>query len=72
MPYVGSMLDFVSSQYGFLLCIILPLFALFIYQIYRFIVVIIEEKNASTKQKAEDKQEQEDNKKTENIEEKSE
>ena len=46
VPYVGSMLDFVSSQYGFLLCIILPLFALFIYQIYKFIIVIIEEKNA--------------------------
>lgn len=48
IPYVGAALDFVSSQYGFLLCIILPLFALFIYQIYKFIIVIIEEKNAMT------------------------
>ena len=45
IAHVGSILDFVSSQIGFLICIILPLFALFIYQIYRFIVVIIEEKN---------------------------
>lgn len=50
LAYVGSALDFVSSQYGFLLCIILPLFALFIYQIYRFIIVIIEEKNAMVKE----------------------
>lgn len=50
IAYVGSALDFVSSQYGFLLCIILPLFALFIYQIYRFIIVIIEEKNAMLKE----------------------
>lgn len=45
---VGTVLDFVSSQYGFLICIVLPLLILFVYQIYRFIVVIIEEKNAAT------------------------
>ena len=44
---VGTILDFVSSQTGFLICIVFPLLVLFIYQIYRFIVVIIEEKNAS-------------------------
>lgn len=51
IAYVGSILDFVGSQYGFLICIILPLFALFIYQIYKFIIVIIEEKNNITKVK---------------------
>lgn len=45
---VGTVLDFVSSQTGFLICIVLPLLILFIYQIYRFIVVIIEERNAAT------------------------
>lgn len=50
LAHVGSILNFVSSQYGFLLCIILPLFALFIYQIYKFIIVIIEEKNNITKE----------------------
>ena len=64
IAYVGSILDFVSSQYGFLLCIILPLFALFIYQIYRFIIVIIEEKSASSKPIANDKED----KKNKNIE----
>ena len=46
----GSVLDFISSQYGFLLCIILPLFALFIYQIYRFIIILIEENNSISKE----------------------
>lgn len=71
VAYVGSILDFVSSQYGFLLCIILPLFALFIYQIYRFIIVIIEEKNASTKQIIDDKKEDKKDKNVEIIEENS-
>lgn len=44
---VGTILDFVSSQTGFLICIVLPLFVLFIYQIYKFVVVVIEEKNAA-------------------------
>lgn len=48
---VGTILDFVSSQIGFLICIVLPLLVLFIYQIYRFIIVIIEEKNAATNSK---------------------
>lgn len=44
---VGTILDFVGSQMGFLFCIVLPLLILFVYQIYKFIVVIIEEKNAA-------------------------
>lgn len=48
---VGTILDFISSQMGFLFCIVLPLLILFIYQIYRFIIVIIEEKNAAAKPK---------------------
>ncbi len=44
---VGTVLDFISSQYGFLICIVLPLLILFVYQIYRFIVVIMEERNAA-------------------------
>ncbi len=44
---VGTILDFISSKYGFLFCIVLPLLILFVYQIFKFIVVIIEEKNAA-------------------------
>ncbi len=50
---VGTILNFVSSQYGFLICIVLPLLILFVYQIYRFIVVIMEEKaNSKVKDEA--------------------
>lgn len=44
---VGTVLNFVSSQTGFLICIVLPLLILFIYQIYKFVVVVIEERNAA-------------------------
>lgn len=47
LPKVGTILNFVSSQTGFLICIVLPLLILFIYQIYRFIVVVMEERSAS-------------------------
>lgn len=63
ISHVGSILDFVSSQYGFLICIILPLFALFIYQIYRFIIVIIEEKNAINNNAKPKNKNEDDNKK---------
>ena len=48
---LGTVLDFVSSQIGFLICIVFPLLILFIYQIYRFIIIIIEEKNAAMSSK---------------------
>ncbi len=39
---VGYVLDTLKSKYGFLLLIILPLFALFIYQLYSFITVVVD------------------------------
>lgn len=44
LPKVGKIINFVSSKTGFLICIIFPLLILFIYQIYKFIVVIMEER----------------------------
>ena len=41
---LGKVLDFFKSKYGFLLCIILPLFVFFVYQLYKFIAIIIDEK----------------------------
>ena len=49
VPKFGTVLDFVSSKLGFLFVVVVPLLILFIYQIYKFIVVIIEEKNNSKK-----------------------
>lgn len=42
--YLGTILDFFKSKYGFLFCIILPLFIFFLYQLYSFITLIIEVK----------------------------
>lgn len=41
---LGYVLSFLKSKYGFLICIILPLFAIFVYQLYKFIALIIDEK----------------------------
>lgn len=42
--HLGTILDFFKSKYGFLFCIILPLFIFFLYQLYSFITLIIEVK----------------------------
>lgn len=44
IPLLGSILTFLQSQIGFFTFIILPLFILFIYQLYKFINTIMEEK----------------------------
>lgn len=41
IPNGGSVLDFIKSQVGFFVCIIIPLFVFFIYQLYRFIVIVV-------------------------------
>ena len=48
---LGSIYDFLNSKYGFLICIIIPLFILFVYQIYKFIILIIEMKNDGKKER---------------------
>lgn len=48
LPIVGSIFSFLKSQTGFLFCIILPLFVFFIYQLYKFVVIIMEEKKKET------------------------
>jgi signal peptidase I len=44
IPKVGYALDAFKSKYGFLFLIILPLFALFIYQLYSFITLVVDYK----------------------------
>ena len=41
---IGYLLSFLKSKYGFLICIILPLFGIFAYQLYKFVALIIDEK----------------------------
>lgn len=44
IKFVGKIFSFLQSQVGFFFCIILPLLVFFIYQLYKFIVTIIDEK----------------------------
>lgn len=44
LTYVGKVFDFLKSQLGFLLFIVFPLLVFFIYQLYKFIEIIIDEK----------------------------
>lgn len=45
---IGRALDFLKSKWGFFCCVLLPLVAFFIYQIYHFIVVLLEEKRKAS------------------------
>lgn len=42
VPVLGNVLTLLSSSIGFLLIIVLPLLAFFVYQLYKLIVLIIE------------------------------
>lgn len=44
VPFLGKVLDFLKSQWGFFIFIVLPLFVFFIYQLYTFIILVIESK----------------------------
>ncbi|MBQ8474385.1 MAG: signal peptidase I [Clostridia bacterium] len=41
---IGKVINFLRSSLGFFLFIVLPLVAFFIYELYRFIVILLEEK----------------------------
>lgn len=44
IPLLGGIMTFLQSRVGFFIFIILPLFILFIYQLYKFIITIVDEK----------------------------
>lgn len=48
VPHLGAVMEFLKTQLGIMLCVILPLTILFIWQLYKFIMLIAENK----KQKA--------------------
>lgn len=48
LPIMGRVFSFLKSQLGFLFCIILPLLIFFLYQLYKFITIIIDEKKKET------------------------
>lgn len=42
---VGGIIAFLQSSLGFFICIVLPLILFFLYELYRFIAILITEKN---------------------------
>lgn len=48
IPLVGKILSFLQTQTAFLFCIVFPLLIFFIYQLYKFIEIIIDEKKKET------------------------
>lgn len=52
---IGKVFDFLNTQNGFLICIVVPLIAFFLYELYRFINVIVSSKK--TKLTAEQEEE---------------
>ena len=41
LPGIGRALDFLKTSTGFLVCVVIPLIIFFLYEVYRFISVII-------------------------------
>lgn len=42
IPYLGKAIDFVKTQNGILICFVIPLALLFIWQLYKFIMLLAE------------------------------
>ncbi len=47
---IGTVISFLQTSKGFLLCIVLPLLLFFLYELYRFIIAFINLKNNGKKQ----------------------
>jgi len=54
IPLLGKVMDFLQSSIGFLICILLPMLAFFIFQIYNLIVIATKYKKASAIEAAEE------------------
>lgn len=44
IPVIGSVMDFLQTQTGFLVCVLIPLALFFIWQIYKLFSILIENK----------------------------
>lgn len=44
IPLVGAIIGFLRSSVGFFLCIVLPLVLFFLYELYRFIMLLVAER----------------------------
>ena len=46
IPVLGSVMDFLRTQTGFMVCVLIPLALFFIYELYKFLSIVIAKKNA--------------------------
>lgn len=45
IPYLGNAIMFIKTKVGFISCVILPLALFFVYQLYQFIMLLLEYKD---------------------------
>lgn len=50
IPYLGKVIDFLSSTWGFLIVIVVPMLLFFIYQVYHLVIVGMSLKRAMTEE----------------------
>ena len=50
IPYLGKVIDFLSSTWGFLIVIVVPMLLFFIYQVYHLVIVGMNLKRAMTEE----------------------
>jgi signal peptidase len=55
---VGGIISFLQSSLGFFICIVLPLILFFLYELYRFIFIVVTEKNNRNQEKAAETEEE--------------
>lgn len=59
IPLLGTIFSFLSGRLGFFLFIVLPLFVLFVYQLYKFVATIVEDKKQDLIKKIREEQRRE-------------
>lgn len=45
IPVLGSVMDFLRTQTGFMVCVLIPLALFFIWELYKFLTIVIAKKN---------------------------
>ena len=51
---IGAALDFVQTQNGFFICIIIPIAIIFLFELYKFIITLIEVKSSGVSEEDEE------------------
>ena len=57
LPGMGKAMDFLQTKTGFFVCVLIPIALFFIFELYKFIVALIEAKNESKQLSEEDEEE---------------